>query len=518
MGKEVLRMDKILKIYPNGFIANKEITFAVNEGEIHALLGENGAGKTTLMNILFGLESHQGGDVLLNGNKVTINNPLEAIKLGIGMVHQHFKLIPSLSIAENVMLGLEPKTKIGTFDFKKAAEVTRTIAEKYNMNIDPYALIEDVSVGVKQQVEIIKILVRGAKILVLDEPTAVLTPQETAGLFDELKHLRDMGHTIIFISHKLNEVMEICDRYTVLRSGELVGVRNVSESSASEMSSMMIGRAVNLVMHKKSPKLGEELVRVDNLSYTNVIGIKKIDDVTFNIRRGEIVGVAAIEGNGQNELAEILSGLRQYKEGQICICGDNARSKSIRQLRENGMACIPEDRYVYGCSLTSSVKDNLLTDRYFKEPFSKGLFLATKEIDKKTDEMIETYNVKCKSKNENVTMLSGGNIQKMIVAREFTNSPKVIIANQPTRGIDVGSAEFIRTKLIELSRKENVGVLLITADFDELLEVSDRIIVMHAGKIVKCFPVAHDVDRFDMGEYMLGVKTGSDEEVGAAVV
>jgi simple sugar transport system ATP-binding protein len=503
-------MEKILKVYSNGFIANKGITFSVEEGEIHALLGENGAGKTTLMNILFGLETHQGGDIILNGGKVNIDNPLEAIKHGIGMVHQHFKLVPSLTIAENIMLGLEPKTKLGTFDLKQAVQITKRTSEKYNMKVDPYALIEDVSVGIKQQVEIIKILVRGAKILVLDEPTAVLTPQETVGLFQELKHLRDFGHTIIFISHKLNEVVEICDRYTVLRNGELIGVRKVAESNASEMSNMMIGRAVDLEMHKDAPIRDKILVAVEDLSYTNIIGVQKLNNINFNIYGGEVLGVAAIEGNGQKELAEILSGLRSYTEGSAKICGIEISEKSIRQMRGAGLAVIPEDRYVYGCVSACSVKDNLVADRFFKPPFSKSILLHEQEIEDTTNRLIHDYKIKTKSSNESVAMLSGGNIQKIIVAREFTNDPKVIIANQPTRGIDVGTAELIRSKLVELSRKNKVAVLLITADFDELLEVSDRIMVLYNGRIVKCFPVAHDVDRFELGEFMLGVREDAD--------
>ena len=518
MGKEVLKMENIFKVYPNGFVANKGITFSVEEGEIHALLGENGAGKTTLMNILFGLESHQGGDIYLNGKKVEIGSPLEAIHLGIGMVHQHFKLVPSLTIAENVMLGIEPTGKFGMFDLKKAAEITVETARKYHISIDPYELIENASVGVRQQVEILKILVRGAEIIVLDEPTAVLTPQETAGLFTELKHLRNAGHTIIFISHKLGEVKEICDRYTVLRNGEVVGVRRVSDSSTAEMSRMMIGRAVDLDIHKEDPVRKERLIEVDHLSYTNIIGVKKLKDISFDVYGGEIVGVAAIEGNGQNELAEILSGLCPYSDGSAKVCGEEVKTENIRGLREIGLSNISEDRYFYGCAMTGSVKDNLIADRYFKKPCSKGLFLSNREIDELTDSLIEEYQIKCRSKNETVNMLSGGNIQKIIVAREFTNNPKVIIANQPTRGIDVGSAEFIRSKLVEMSRRQKVAVLLITADFDELLEVSDRIIVLHSGEIVAQMPEAHEVDRFDLGEFMLGVKQQSQEELRDAAV
>ncbi len=517
MKDEILEMKNIVKVYPNGFVANSGINFSVKRGEIHALLGENGAGKTTLMNILFGLESHEEGDIYIGGQKVEIHNPLEAIKHGIGMVHQHFKLVPSLTIAENVVLGLEPKGKFGTIDLKRAAEITTEVADKYNMKVDPYATIESVSVGVKQQVEIIKILVRGAKILVLDEPTAVLTPQETSRLFGELKRLRDEGNTIIFISHKLKEVEEICDTFTVLRRGRLIGVKKVSESSASEMSAMMMGKNIDLRIDKKQPVLHEEMIRFDQVSYSTILGKKKLDQISFNVYGGEVMGIAAIEGNGQEEIAEILSGLKRVQNGKVHICGEEIKDKSIRSLREKGMAYISSDRYKYGCAQACSIKDNLVADRYFKKPIARGFMIQNKVIDKIADQLIEEYDVRCKSKYNEAKSLSGGNAQKMIVAREFTNNPKVIIASQPTRGIDIGASQMIRTKLVDLSRRHQVAVLLISADLTELLEVSDKIIVLHNGRIVAYMPDAGKVDEFVLGEYMLGAKEQTDEEVRCAV-
>ncbi len=517
MPKEILRMDKITKIYPNGFMANKGVTFSVNEGEIHALLGENGAGKTTLMNILFGLESHEGGTIYLNGEPVKITDPLNAIKHGIGMVHQHFKLVPSLTIAENVVLGIEPHKKFGVLDFKGAVELTRSTAEKYNIHIDPLARIRNVSVGVMQQVELLKILVRGAKIIVLDEPTAVLTPQETQGLFRELKTLRDNGHTIIFISHKLNEVMEICDRFTVLRNGELVGIKNVRESSTGEITNMMIGREVELKIQKREHPVTDVRLRVEHLSVTTPSGKKRVDDVSFVVHGGRVLGIAAIEGNGQNEIAETICGIQPIQEGNITMNGENINNISIRQRRERGLSFITEDRYRYGCSRVSTIQENLISDRYYKPPFSKGSFINYKACRQTALDLVERFKVKCSGINDNAASLSGGNAQKMIVARELSAAPKVVVANQPTRGIDVGSAELVRQALVEMTEENDAAVLLVSADLTELLEVSDEIIVVHSGKIVAYFPDATKVSEFELGEYMLGSKEMSEQELKGVV-
>lgn len=514
MPKEKLRMDSIVKIYPNGFVANKGVTFSVNEGEIHALLGENGAGKTTLMNILFGLESHEGGTIYLNGEATEIGNPLDAIKRGIGMVHQHFKLVPSLTIAENIMLGIEPKGKLGTFDFKKAVELTKEIGEKYNISIDPYQRVRNVSVGVMQQVELMKILARGADVIVLDEPTAVLTPQETEGLFRELKTLKEHGHTIIFISHKLNEVMELCDRFTVLRHGELIGVKNVSESSTKEITRMMIGKDVEGRVDKTPHPLGPVQLSVENLSYTTLSGKKKVDDISFKIRGGEILGIAAIEGNGQNEVAHMITGIMPVQKGDVKIRDVSVNQATIRQRRECGLALISDDRYKYGCSRVSSILENLLADRYYKEPFSHKGIIKKRVWGAKTEQLIAEFDVRCNSIQEPAASLSGGNCQKMITARELSSAPKVIVANQPTRGIDVGSAELVRGELSRLSVEGGAAVLLISADLEELLEVSDKIVVMHGGRLVAYFDNASKVNAFEMGEYMLGTKEMSQEEIG----
>ena len=517
MPKEILRMDKITKIYPNGFMANKEITFSVDEGEIHALLGENGAGKTTLMNILFGLESHEGGQIYLEGQPVEITGSLNAIKHGIGMVHQHFKLVPSLTIAENVVLGMEPHSKLGILNYKEAVELTRKTAEKYNINIDPQAKIRNVSVGVMQQVELLKILVRGAKIIVLDEPTAVLTPQETEGLFRELKVLRDHGHTIIFISHKLNEVMEICDRFTVLRLGEYVGTKRVSESSTSEITNMMIGREVELKISKKEHPSGAVRLKVENMSISTPSGKKKVDNISFSVRGGRVLGVAAIEGNGQNEMAETVCGIIPLQEGNILLNGVNINQLSIRGRREKGMSFITEDRYRYGCSRVSSIMDNMLSDRYYKAPFSKGMMMNYRQCKSMGRELVTKYAVKCKDISDNAGSLSGGNAQKMIIARELSCDPNVVIAVQPTRGIDVGSAELVRQCLVDMTEKNNAAVLLVSADLTELLEVSDEIIVIHSGKIVAYFPDASKTGEFELGEYMLGAKVMNAEALEGVI-
>lgn len=514
MRKEKLRMDSIVKIYPNGFMANKGVTFSVEEGEIHALLGENGAGKTTLMNILFGLEKHEGGTIYLNGEVTEIANPLDAIHKGIGMVHQHFKLVPSLTIAENIMLGIEPKGKLGTFDFKKAVELTRATAEKYNIKINPNARIRNVSVGMMQQVELMKILVRNADIIVLDEPTAVLTPQETEGLFRELKTLKEYGHTIIFISHKLNEVMELCDRFTVMRHGELIGVKKVSESSTQEITRMMIGKDVEGKVNKGEHEIKDVLLSVEDLEYTTLGGKKKVDGVSFNVRGGEILGIAAIEGNGQNEITEMITGIMPVQKGSVKLCGQEINKSTIRQRRERGLALISEDRYKYGCSRISSIMDNLIADRYYKEPFSHRGIINSKVWTESANEMIEKFDVRCNSALEPAASLSGGNCQKMITARELTSNPKVIIANQPTRGIDVGSAEIVHQELSKLSVEAGAAVLLVSADLEELLEVSDKIIVLHGGRIVAYFEDASQVDTFEMGEYMLGAKEQTAEMIG----
>ena len=511
MPEEILLMDKITKVYPNGFVANKDVTFSINKGEIHALVGENGAGKTTLMKILFGIETPEEGRIVVKGKEVKIHNTLEVIEYGIGMVHQHFMLVPSLSVAENIYLGMEPK-KNGLFDFEEACRLTEEACKKYNLIVNPRVAVQDLPVGQKQKVEILKALVRGADILVLDEPTAVLTPQETAELFVQLKALRDRGHTIVFISHKLNEIKELCDRLTVLRLGKSVGKAIVADVTEQDISRMMVGRDVVLKVDKPKAKPENAVLKVKNLVIVSESGKRIVDDVSFSVRKGEILGMAGVEGNGQSQISEAITGLLPYQSGTISINDVDVKGKSIRQIREMGVSHVSEDRMTYGISATSGVKDNVISDRYYKPEFNKGLFLDFKKIDELSDQLIKDFLIKCNDRDEAVRMLSGGNMQKVVVAREFSNNPHVIVCNQPTRGVDVGATEFIRKRIVEL-RDEGTAVLLISADLNEVLELSDSLIVMHNGKIAAYFEDASIIDDMTLGEHMLGVKTQTPEEI-----
>jgi len=510
-------MKDITKVYPNGFIANKQITFDCVEGEIHALLGENGAGKTTLMKILFGFEAATEGEVFLRGEKVNLKNSLDAITHGIGMVHQHFMLVDELSVAENIVLGSEP-TKALAFDRKKAIETTLELSEKYNLKVDPVAIVGDVTVATKQKIEILKALLRGAEILVLDEPTAVLTPQETEELFVELKYLKELGHTIVFISHKLQEVKDICDRFTILRSGRVVGQGLVEDYTPQMLSNMMVGRDVQLTVEKDQAVQSEAVVRIEGLSYTNSLGKTLLDNVSFSVKRGTILGIAGVEGNGQNELCEILTGLRDFLRGNIEVKGQEIKGKSVRALRKLGVASISEDRMKYGCSPMSTVAENIIADRYFRPEYAGKIMLRKKDIHKKVSEYIEEFGIECTGPDAYVRELSGGNIQKVIVAREFTSGADVIIANQPTRGIDVGATEFIRNKLIDMTRKNNIAVLLVSADLNEVMEISDSLLVMHQGRMVAYYEDASAVGEDELGEYMLGLREMTPEQIGCALL
>ncbi len=512
MAQEVLRMDNITKIYDNGFVANKNITFWLNKGEILALVGENGAGKTTLMKVLFGLESPQSGDVYINGEHVKIENTLDAIDKGIGMVHQHFMLLPSLTVAENVALGIEPMKK-GLFDFNKAVKMTQEVADKYRFNIDPLSKVEDLSVGQMQKVEIMKVLIRGAKIIIMDEPTAVLTPQETDELFEQLLLLKEGGHSIIFISHKLEEVKRICSRVTVLRHGYCLGSYDLENMNESDISRLMVGRDVVLKIDKEDPKPEEVVVKIKNLVKINETGKKVIDGISLDIRKGEVVGIAGVEGNGQSELSDVLCGMDTFSSGEVRINNQDIAGKTVHEIRQMGLAYIPEDRMRHGCAADLSIKDNIISDRFFLPEYCKGLFMKHKYIDQLVDQYIKDFEIACDDKNQPVRMLSGGNIQKVVVAREFTSGSNFILANQPTRGIDVGAAEMIRKTIVKKSRTEGTATLLISADLNEVLECSDRLLVMRKGKIVAAFPKANEVSEDELGEYMLGIKTMTAKEM-----
>ncbi len=514
--KDFLVMENITKVYDNGVMANDNVCFSAEKGEIHAICGENGAGKSTLMKLLFGVEQPNQGRIIIRGQEVKLTSPLKAIEMGIGMVYQHFVLVPSLTIAENVMLGIEPKKGI-RFDRDKAVELTRAICEKYNFDIDPLAKIEDISVGVKQKVEIIKALIRGAEILILDEPTAVLTPQETKELFEQLKLLKEAGHTIIFISHKLNEVKYLCDRVTIIRHGRTMGTHNVADVTEADISRLMVGSDVELVISKTEAKPKDAVLRVKNLITYNEIGKKTLNGVSFTVREGEILGIAGVEGNGQRALINMITGFGEGGSGEVTINGQDIRKLNIKQLRQEGLVHVPEDRNVMGVAKNMSIRENLIADKINLPKYNKGITLNDEAIDADTQQWIKDFDVVCSGSEQPIGMLSGGNVQKVVVARELTSYTKLIVCDQPTRGIDVGATEFIRKRLVQ-KRDEGNAVLLVSADLGEVMNLSDKLIVMYGGEIVAYFPDVTDITEEDLGFYMLGIKRMTAEEIGGAYV
>ncbi|SHH88974.1 simple sugar transport system ATP-binding protein [Clostridium collagenovorans DSM 3089] len=515
MGNELLEMKNITKVYPNGIVANDGINFSVKEGEIHALMGENGAGKSTLMKILFGIEQPEEGDILLRGQKVSLTSPNVAIKHGIGMVHQHFMLVPSLTVAENMVLGVEPK-KLGLIDMDKAITMTEELSKKYNLTVDAKAKVEDLPVGIKQKVEILKALLRGAKILILDEPTAVLTPQETEELFVELVNLKKQGYTMIFISHKLKEIKQICDRITIMRNGKHMGVFDVAGVTEEDISRLMVGRDVVLKVDKEKANPKDTVVKADGICFNDETGKQILKDISFSVRSGEILGVAGVEGNGQRELVEVLTGMAKASKGDVVNSGVDIKNLSIKQIRRLGTSHIPEDRMTHGVAGSVSIEQNIISDKYDSKELSGKFFMNMKKIRELSEKLVKDYRVKCNSIHQGVKMLSGGNIQKVVVAREFSSNPKFIIANQPTRGIDVGATEFIRKKLVEL-RDDGTAVMLVSADLNEVLELSDSLIVMYGGEITAYFEDASKITEEELGFYMLGVKKQSPEEIRRAL-
>lgn len=508
----VVQMKGITKVYPNGIAANQGVDFNVKRGEIHALMGENGAGKSTLMKMLFGLEQPTEGEIYVNGEKVSLTSPTVAISKGIGMVHQHFMLVPNLTVAENMVLGMEPKHKGMFMDYKKAVEITEEYAKKYNLHVDPNAKVRDIPVGMKQKVEILKALVRGAKILILDEPTAVLTTQETEELFKELIHLKEQGYTMIFISHKLHEIKQITDRLTIMRSGKSMGVYQTADITKEEISRLMVGRDVILTVEKDQAQPTDVVLRVRDLEYTNEWNKKMLNKLSFDVRKGEILGIAGVEGNGQRELVDMLFNLNTPDSGTATVNGQSVIGQPQRKIRDLGVSLIPEDRMTFGMAGTATIEENLMSDRSADKKYNNGPLFNMKKMHEDSDQLIKDYKVLCKSRNQQVGMLSGGNIQKVVVAREFSADPILIIADQPTRGIDVGATEFIRKKLVELSRA-GAAVLLVSADLNEVMELSDSLIIMYNGGIAAYFEDTTSLTDAVMGEYMLGLKQQSDEEV-----
>jgi simple sugar transport system ATP-binding protein len=508
---ELLQMRNIVKIYPNGVVANNGVNLSVNSGEIHALVGENGAGKTTLMKILFGIEDAAGGEVFFNGAPIRIKSPIDAINKGLGMVHQHFMLVESMTAAENIALGKESRKGI-FLDQKKILADAEAIIKKYNFAIDPRKKIRDLPIGIQQKVEILKALFRDAKLLILDEPTAVLTPQETAELFQQLNILKDLGHTIIFISHKLNEVKEICDRITIMRNAKTAGVYNVNDVTQREISNLMVGKDMDWSISKNPAKFGNIVLQARDLGVADENKRQLLKGINFNLHSGEILGIVGVEGNGQRELVECVTGLKKPSRGTIDLFGGTIKNTSIKNIRDRGLAHIPQDRMTRGVALTSSIEENLISVAYNSSELSRGPVLKKKLIAQRSRELIRDFQIKADSPAVPVKMLSGGNIQKVVVAREFSSNSKCIIADQPTRGIDVGAAQFIHKKLLRL-REEGSGILLISADLSEVMDLSDSLLVMYEGKTVAFFGAEAKVTEEELGLYMLGLKRQSEEEL-----
>jgi general nucleoside transport system ATP-binding protein len=477
-----LQMRGITKRFP-GVVANNHIDLDVKAGEIHALLGENGAGKSTLMNILYGLSRPDEGEILLDGEPVQIADPADAISRGIGMVHQHFMLIPVLTVAENILLGTETMANPIFIDRSEARKRIIELGKRFGFEIDPDAKVETLSVGWQQRVEILKALYRQAKILVLDEPTAVLTPQETVEIFAVFRRLAAEGHSIIFISHKLYEVLEIADRITVIRRGEVVGSRLPSQTNEDDLAELMVGRRVLLAVDRGKSNPTDPVLTVENLRVQRDRDQDAVREVSFTIRAGEILGIAGVAGNGQDELVEAITGLRRSTGGTIQLAGENITGWTIRNRREFGLGYVPGDRQKYGLVLGFPISDNLVLTQYYNSPFARGIQRDDTAIEQWAQKMIQEFDIRTPSGSVPAGTLSGGNQQKVIVAREFSRELKLLILDQPTRGLDVGSIEFIHNQAIR-KRDAGTGILLISAELDEILELSDRIAVMYRGEIV----------------------------------
>jgi simple sugar transport system ATP-binding protein len=494
----VLELRGITKEFP-GTLANDHIDFDLVRGEVHALLGENGAGKSTLMNVLYGLYRPDEGEIRVRGTPVTFHSPRDAIAQGIGMVHQHFMLIPVMTVAENIVLGSEPNERGIFLDYGAARARVRELAGAFGFGLNPDARVQDITVGQQQRVEIMKALFRSAEILILDEPTAVLTPQEALELFDILRTLTREGMSVIFITHKLNEVLDIADRVTVLRRGKLIETLETSTATEASLARLMVGREVLLRVDKGAHAAGEPLLQVERLSVRDDRGLEKVRDVSFEVRAGEIVGIAGVDGNGQTELIDALSGLRKPDGGRIVLAGREVTGESVRAHFDDGLGHVPEDRQRRGLVLEFSIAENVALHEFRKQPDSRFGWLRPNELVKRARRLISEFDVRGGGPRPEAKALSGGNQQKVILAREIDRDPKVLIAAQPTRGLDVGAIEFIHRRLVE-ERDEGRGILLVSLELEEILSLSDRILVLFEGEIVGEFP-----------------PTTSEEELGLAM-
>jgi general nucleoside transport system ATP-binding protein len=501
----VVEMLNIRKEFP-GIVANDNVTLQLKKGEIHALLGENGAGKSTLMGMLFGMYQPEVGIIKVNGEEVKISNPNVANDLGIGMVHQHFKLVENFTVTENIILGCEPK-KFLTVDIKSAAKRIDELSKTYGLNVDPYSKIEDISVGMQQRVEILKMLYRNAEVLIFDEPTAVLTPQEIEDLIEIMKNLIKEGKSIILITHKLKEIKAAADKCTVIRRGKCIGTVEVKDTTEAEMAKMMVGRQVSFEVDKCEANPGEEVLKIEHLSVKNNKKVLGLKDFSLDVRKGEIVGIAGVEGNGQSELVEAITGMRDIEEGSIIFNGKNITKSSIRNRIDAGIAHIPEDRHKRGLILDYTMEDNMVLKVYKNEPFSKNGLINRNKIAEYANNIIETFDVRSGEGGQSIARsLSGGNQQKGIIGREVQSDPDLLIAVQPTRGLDVGSIEYIHKRLVE-QRDSGKAVLLVSLELDEILNVSDRIAIVNNGELIGIVN-ASETDENEVGLMMAGIKRG----------
>jgi len=478
------------------------VDLTVDWGQVHALLGENGAGKSTLMNVVYGLIRPDSGEVVFDGKPVHIGSPQDAIKLGIGMVHQHFMLIPPLTVAENVILGNEIATAVGFVDQDRARARVAELSKRYGLEVNPAALVQDLSVGVQQRVEILKALYRGARLLILDEPTAVLTPQEVRGLFDIVHALVKDGAAVIFITHKLAEVIDVADQITVMRRGKVVATTTPKESNQAELARLMVGRSVLLRVDKGEAKPGDVLLQLKDLTVQDDRHQVAVDNLSLELRAGEILGIAGVEGNGQNELVEAIVGLRMPRSGTIHLAGRDITHASTHSTLESGLGFIPADRHRMGIVLELPVSDNLVLSRFDRPPFARWIVRAFDAVREYAARLIKTFDIRTQGPDQRAGSLSGGNQQKLVVAREIGTQPKVLLASQPTRGVDVGSIEFIHRRLVE-ERDNGMGVLLVSSELDEVLSLADRIAVVYRGRVVATFD-QKEADRDRIGLLMAG--------------
>lgn len=497
-----LALKNITKRY-GSLTANDRISLTVRPGEIHCLLGENGAGKTTLMNVLYGLSRADEGEIFVDGKQANFESPNDAISAGIGMVHQHFMLIPVFTVTENVVLGAEPVERFDRLNKNKGRDIVRKLSADFGMELDPDALVEELPVGIQQRVEIVKILYRSADVLIFDEPTAVLTPQEVEEFFGIIRSLKAAGKAILFITHKLNEVIEVADWITVLRHGKVVGETKADDMRSSDLAAMMVGRPIQLEVDKMPAQPGSPILKISNLGAKSLGGEGLLADINLTVRSGEIVGIAGVHGNGQTELVEVIAGLRSPSGGEVHFHGDNITNNSPRDRHRRGLAHIPEDRHAAGVASDLSIAENLVLDSYYEPRFTRFGSIIWDKVAEVANELVERFDIRTNDIDLPVKSLSGGNTQKVVIARELSREVQLILAAQPTRGVDVGSIEYIHSRLVE-ERDRGVGVLLVSTELDEILGLSDRILVMFDGRIVAEF-AGENADRTEIGLAMAGM-------------